>query len=196
MTKRNPNVRRSMLYGAVLAIATVGLIACSGTAEDAGDVPAGSAATNLIPTEQPPATGGPATSTSEPAGAAANGAISVEESDANGNRPTDVVRNLREASVKADCETLAESLAGWDEEALTNCRANRKPTPDPATVQNVEFEGFYPDPDPARPDMEPGTAVVIVNMDYKQGPAEWEHWLRLEDGAWKVYTELDPVFLN
>jgi hypothetical protein len=181
MTKRKPNVRRSTLHAAVLAIATVGLIACSGTAEDASDVPVGSQTTNLIPTEQHTPAGGSATSTT-----------SGDERDANGNRPTDVVTNVLNAFSTADCETLAESLAGWDEEALADCQANRKPTPDPATVLSVELEGFYTDPDPARPDMEPGTAVVIATMDYERGPGEWEHWLRLENGKWQVYADVPP----
>jgi hypothetical protein len=190
-----PKTSRTLLVGIVLVVAIVVAVAVAVVALGGGDDTdgAGSPASGRSETSDTRAGpaddsgGGPGAS-----GAPGAAATSGDEPDANGNLPVDVVANLLTASTEADCETLAASLSGWTEEDVATCRSTRTPNPNPATVLNVELEGFYPEPDPDRPGMEPGTAVIIATMDYNRGPGDWEHWLRLEDGVWKVYNDIAP----
>jgi len=135
-------------------------------------------------------------STNSPAAPSAGGetpsaeALDSVEPDSNDNVPEDVVDSFLTASVSADCDTLGEVLAEWDEQSVETCRNNRTPNPNPAEVLDIRFEDYFQEPDPTQADMEPGTAVVVATMAYNQGPGDWTFWLRLDDGLWRIYLDI------
>lgn len=128
-----------------------------------------------------------------PDGTLSEGVLPTVDPDANGNLPEDVVVDLYEALSAGDCAAIraamAESLftndgAMTEDESMAACE--RQPVQE-TRVENVQFAGFRPEPDPAEPRMLPNSAGVVGDVVTDGQTYEHVFFLILEDGLWRVY---------